>query len=61
MKAVIERRTWVTETIEVPKEWEFYFFKDFCDWTTEECELFDDKGGLGFGQDDEVFLIKVIK
>lgn len=29
----------ITETFNVPKEWEFFFKKNECDWTDEEWEL----------------------
>lgn len=45
MKKKIVYLTEVTETITIPKEFEFYFKKDEFDWTEKEVDLFEDKFG----------------
>jgi len=52
MKAIISQKTWVTKTIEVPKEWEFYFTKDECEWTNKEWDLFESNEFLGLKCDN---------
>lgn len=52
MRVTISQKTWVTKTIEVPKEWEFYFTKDESGWTDKEWDLFESNEFLGLKCDN---------
>ena len=52
MKAKISYTQTFTETITVPKEWEFWFTKDEIEYTNKEWDMIDNRPFLNLPYDD---------